>query len=130
PELRGADTSGFKGSGWPGIGAFCLQRYSAQGRGTQCDSDSGTAAVTAALLSQEGSTIETAVEIVRGVVPKPPCLRMHSETVRLGNHPRVMAPIDWTDCRFSSNAIQILELLQTGGAALLSQEGSTIETAV
>jgi hypothetical protein len=40
-----------------------------------------------ALLSQEGSTIETAVEIVRGVVPEPHSLRMHSETFRLGNHP-------------------------------------------
>jgi len=40
-----------------------------------------------ALLSQEGSTIETAVEIVRGVVPKPQSLRMHSETFRSGNHP-------------------------------------------
>ena len=40
-----------------------------------------------ALLSQEGSTIETAVEIVRGVVPEPHSLRMHSETFRLRNHP-------------------------------------------
>ena len=40
-----------------------------------------------ALLSQEGSTIETAVEIVRGVVPEPHSLRLHSETFRLGNHP-------------------------------------------
>ena len=40
-----------------------------------------------ALLSQEGSTIETAVEIVRGVVPEPHSLRMHSETFRMGNHP-------------------------------------------
>ena len=40
-----------------------------------------------ALLSQEGSTIETAVEIVRGVVPKLPSVRMHSQTFRLGNHP-------------------------------------------
>jgi hypothetical protein len=40
-----------------------------------------------ALLSQEGSTIETAVEIVRGVVPEPHVLRMHSETFCLGNHP-------------------------------------------
>jgi hypothetical protein len=55
-----------------------------------------------ALLSQEGSTIETAVEIVRGderseckpcraqpsrVVPEPSSLRMHSETFRLRNHP-------------------------------------------
>src|SRR5580765_6197545 len=40
-----------------------------------------------ALLSQEGSTIETAVEIVRGVVPDPSSLRMHSETFRLRNHP-------------------------------------------
>ena len=40
-----------------------------------------------ALLSQEGSTIETAVEIVRGVVPKLHSLRMHTETFRLGNHP-------------------------------------------
>jgi hypothetical protein len=31
--------------------------------------------------------IETAVEIVRGVVPEPHSLRMHSETFRLGNHP-------------------------------------------
>jgi hypothetical protein len=37
--------------------------------------------------SQEGSTIETAVEIVRGVVPKLRTLRMHSEAFRLGNHP-------------------------------------------
>jgi len=40
-----------------------------------------------ALLSQEGSTIETAVEIVRGVVPELHSLRMHTETFRLGNHP-------------------------------------------
>jgi len=40
-----------------------------------------------ALLSQEGSTIETAVEIVRGVVPEPYSLRTHSETFRVGNHP-------------------------------------------
>jgi hypothetical protein len=40
-----------------------------------------------ALLSQEGSTIETAVEIVRGVVPEPDSLRMRSETFRLWNHP-------------------------------------------
>jgi len=32
-----------------------------------------------ALLSQEGSTIETEVDIVRGVVPKPHSLRMHCE---------------------------------------------------
>ena len=38
-------------------------------------------------LSQKGSTIETAVEIVRGVVPEPHSLRMRSETFRLGNHP-------------------------------------------
>jgi hypothetical protein len=37
--------------------------------------------------SQEGSTIETAVEIVRGVVPEPSALRMHSETLCLRNHP-------------------------------------------
>jgi hypothetical protein len=40
-----------------------------------------------ALLSQEGSTIETAVEIVLGVVPEPQSLRLHFETFRLGNHP-------------------------------------------
>ena len=40
-----------------------------------------------ALLSQEGSTIETAVEIVRGVVPEPHLLRMHTQTFRLRNHP-------------------------------------------
>jgi len=40
-----------------------------------------------ALLSQDGSTIETAVEIVRGVVPEPHSLRMHSDTFRLGNDP-------------------------------------------
>ena len=40
-----------------------------------------------ALLSQEGSTIETAVEIVRGVVPGPHSLRIHSETFGLGYHP-------------------------------------------
>ena len=44
-----------------------------------------------ALLSQEGSTIETAVEIVLGVVPEPYSLRMHSETFRLGTTPRVIA---------------------------------------
>src|SRR6267154_6615921 len=47
----------------------------------------GVEASRTALLSQEGSTIETAVEIVRGVVPQPHSLRMHSETFRLGNHP-------------------------------------------
>jgi len=47
----------------------------------------GVEANRAALLSQEGSTIETAVEIVRGVVPEPCFLRMHFETLRLGNHP-------------------------------------------
>jgi hypothetical protein len=31
--------------------------------------------------------IETAVEIMRGVVPEPSSLRMHSETFRLRNHP-------------------------------------------
>jgi len=40
-----------------------------------------------ALLSQEGSTIETAVEIVRGVVPEPHSLSRHTEKLRLGNHP-------------------------------------------
>ena len=40
-----------------------------------------------ALLSEEGSTIETAVEIVRGVVPELYFLRMHSEVFRQGNHP-------------------------------------------
>jgi hypothetical protein len=40
-----------------------------------------------ALLSQVGSTIETAVEIVPGVVPESHSLRMHSETFRLWNHP-------------------------------------------
>jgi hypothetical protein len=40
-----------------------------------------------ALLSQEGSTIETAVEIVRGVVPEVGLSRMHSEVFRRGNHP-------------------------------------------
>jgi len=40
-----------------------------------------------ALLSQEGSTIETAVEIVLGVVPEPHSLRMHTEAFGLGNHP-------------------------------------------
>ena len=40
-----------------------------------------------ALLSQEGSTIETAVETVRGVVPEPSSLRMDSVTFRLRNHP-------------------------------------------
>ena len=47
----------------------------------------GVAGRRTALLSQEGSTIETAVEIVRGVVPEPHFLRTHSETLRLGNHP-------------------------------------------
>ena len=40
-----------------------------------------------ALLSQEGSMIETAVEIVRGVVPERYFFRMHSEVFRRGNHP-------------------------------------------
>ena len=40
-----------------------------------------------AVLSQEGSTIETAVEIVLRVVPEPHSLRMRTETFRLGNHP-------------------------------------------
>jgi len=40
-----------------------------------------------ALLSQEGSTIETTVEIVRGVVPEPHSFKMHSERSPLGNHP-------------------------------------------
>jgi len=31
--------------------------------------------------------IETAVEIVRGMVPEPHSSRMHSETFRLRNHP-------------------------------------------
>jgi hypothetical protein len=54
-----------------------------------------------ALLSQEGSAIEAAVEIVRGderseckpgraqpsrVVPEPQSFRMQSETFRMGNH--------------------------------------------
>ena len=47
----------------------------------------GVEASRTALLSQEGSTIETPVEIVRGVVPEPHSLRMHSEIFRLGNHP-------------------------------------------
>ena len=47
----------------------------------------GVEARRTALLSQEGSTIETAVEIVRGVVPLPRALRMHSENFRLRNHP-------------------------------------------
>jgi hypothetical protein len=41
--------------------------------------------------SQEGSTIETAVEIVRGVVPELWFLRMHSEVFRWGTTPRVIA---------------------------------------
>ena len=47
----------------------------------------GVEASRTALLSQEGSTIETAVEIVRGVVPEPHSLGIHSETIRLGSHP-------------------------------------------
>ena len=58
------------------------------GREFQALQDTGEVkASRTALLSQEGSTIETAVEIVRGVVPKPQSLGMHSETFRLGNHP-------------------------------------------
>jgi hypothetical protein len=49
--------------------------------------DQGLALELAALAelpsSQEGSTIETAVEIVRGVVPKP-----HLYRVRIGTTPR------------------------------------------
>jgi hypothetical protein len=44
-----------------------------------------------ALLSQEGSTMETAVEIVRGVVPEPRFFRMHTEIFRVGTTPRVIA---------------------------------------
>src|SRR3954464_8740329 len=40
-----------------------------------------------ALLTQEGSTIETAVEIVRGVVPELNTLRTHCEIISFGNHP-------------------------------------------
>ena len=36
---------------------------------------------------EASSTIETAVEIVRGVVPSPHFLIMQSETFRLRNHP-------------------------------------------
>ena len=53
-----------------------------------------------ALLSQEGSTIETAVEIVRGVVPKRTLV-----SVRFGNHP-------------SRDSLR-------DPAALLSQEGNS-----
>ena len=58
-----------------------------------------------ALLTQEGSTIETAVEIVRGEVPEPHSLGMHSETFRLGNHPS-------------------RHRKERDGAALLTQEGN------
>jgi len=44
-----------------------------------------------ALLSQEGSMIETAVEIVRGVVPEPHSLRVHSKDFAWGTTPRVIA---------------------------------------
>ena len=64
--------------GW--VGDHCCPSFSAE------DMDNGECN-RIALLSQEGSTIETAVEIVRGVVPEPHSLRMHSETFRLGNHP-------------------------------------------
>jgi hypothetical protein len=40
-----------------------------------------------ALLSHEGSMLETAVEIVRGCSRAVIFLRMHSETFRFGNHP-------------------------------------------
>ena len=76
---------------WPGC---AVQNSLRQIRGTkdwresQALSDTGgVESRRTALLSQEGSTIETAVEIVRGVVPEPDSLRMHSETFRLGNHP-------------------------------------------
>ena len=62
-----------------------------------------------ALLSQEGSTIETAVEIVRGVVPEPDSLRMHSERFRLWNHPS-------------------RHRKERDDAALLTQEGSLSST--
>jgi hypothetical protein len=64
-----------------------------------------------ALLSQEGSTIETAVEIVRGVVPEPRSLRMHSETFRLRNHPS-------------------RHRKERDGAALLTQEGNSLSFTV
>jgi len=54
-------------------------------------SPSSRGAFQIALLSQEGSTIETAVEIVRGVVPEPHSLEMHFEIFRLGTTPRVIA---------------------------------------
>src|SRR4026208_1823095 len=76
---------------WPGC---AVQNSLRQIRGTkdwresQALSDTGgVESRRTARLSQEGSTIETAVEIVRGVVPERHSLRMHSETFRLGNHP-------------------------------------------
>jgi hypothetical protein len=44
-----------------------------------------------ALLSQEGRTIETAVEIVRAVVPEPHSLRLHLRYFVWGASPRVIA---------------------------------------
>jgi hypothetical protein len=64
-----------------------------------------------ALLSQEGSTIETAVEIARGVVPEPRSLKMQSETFRMGNHPS-------------------RHRKERDGAALLTQEGNSPESTV
>jgi hypothetical protein len=57
-------------------------------------------------LSQEGSTIETAVEIVRGVVPEPSSSRMDTGTFRLRNHP-------WRHRK------------ERDDAALLTQEGNS-----
>ena len=67
---------------WPGT---AIQISFRQMRGTQdwhefqaLQDTGGVDASRTALLSQEGSTIETAVEIVRGVVPEQHFLRMHS----------------------------------------------------
>jgi len=62
-------------------------------------------------LSQKGSTIETAVEIVRGVVPEPHSSRVQSETFRLGNHPS-------------------RHRKERDDAALLTQEGNSLEFTV
>ena len=64
-----------------------------------------------ALLSQKGSTIETAVEIVRGVVPEPHSLRMQFDHAALLTQDRI-APED----SYFADAIAFSEACAEDGA--------------